>query len=114
MHIVKIALLNVVGQFIPLLRSEDLAAAKRMLVVIAALDPIHPDPSQADFMPYAPAVNVQGAGETLYISGATASPRPGTQTLPLQASQRAATTKRLLPVSWSGAVIRAESTARVV
>ncbi len=38
------------------------------------IEEIHPDPSQSEFMPYAPAVNVQGAGALLFISGATASP----------------------------------------
>ncbi len=38
------------------------------------IEEIHPDPSQSEFMPYAPAVNVLGADEMLFISGATASP----------------------------------------
>ncbi len=33
---------------------------------------IQPDPAQADFMPYAPAVNIPGEVETLYLSGQTA------------------------------------------
>jgi len=35
---------------------------------------IHPDPSQAHKMPYAPAVHVVGACDLMFISGATASP----------------------------------------
>ena len=38
------------------------------------IEEIHPDTSQSEFMPYAPAVKVQGAQELLFISGATASP----------------------------------------
>jgi enamine deaminase RidA (YjgF/YER057c/UK114 family) len=34
---------------------------------------IHPDPSQAHKMPYAPAVHVVGACDLMFISGATAS-----------------------------------------
>jgi 2-iminobutanoate/2-iminopropanoate deaminase len=35
---------------------------------------VHPDPSQAYKMPYAPAVTVVGACDLMFISGATASP----------------------------------------
>ena len=35
---------------------------------------IHPDTSQSEFMPYAPAVKVQSARDLVFISGATASP----------------------------------------
>ncbi len=38
------------------------------------IEEIHPDTSQSEFMPYAPAVKVQGAQELVFISGATASP----------------------------------------
>ena len=38
------------------------------------IEPVHPDPSQIEYMPYAPGINVQGAGEILFLSGATASP----------------------------------------
>ncbi|MGI8525831.1 MAG: RidA family protein [Pseudolabrys sp.] len=34
---------------------------------------IHPDPAQADKMPYAPAVHIVGACDLMFISGATAS-----------------------------------------
>jgi enamine deaminase RidA (YjgF/YER057c/UK114 family) len=37
------------------------------------LDVIHPDPSQAHKMPYAPAVHIVGACDLMFISGATAS-----------------------------------------
>ncbi len=35
---------------------------------------VHPRPERADEMPYAPAVEVVGAGQILFLSGATASP----------------------------------------
>lgn len=35
---------------------------------------VHPDPSQADKMPYAPAVTIVGACDLMFLSGATASP----------------------------------------
>jgi 2-iminobutanoate/2-iminopropanoate deaminase len=37
------------------------------------LDVIHPDPSQAHKMPYAPAIHIVGACDLMFISGATAS-----------------------------------------
>jgi enamine deaminase RidA (YjgF/YER057c/UK114 family) len=37
------------------------------------LEVIHPDPSQAHKMPYAPAVRIVGACDLMFISGATAS-----------------------------------------
>jgi enamine deaminase RidA (YjgF/YER057c/UK114 family) len=38
------------------------------------LEVVHPDPSQAHKMPYAPAVRIVGACDLMFISGATASP----------------------------------------
>jgi 2-iminobutanoate/2-iminopropanoate deaminase/2-aminomuconate deaminase len=35
---------------------------------------VHPKPEQAQYMPYAPAISVEGPVETLYLSGSTASP----------------------------------------
>jgi 2-iminobutanoate/2-iminopropanoate deaminase len=35
---------------------------------------VHPQPDRAGEMPYAPAIEVIGAGQILFISGATASP----------------------------------------
>jgi 2-iminobutanoate/2-iminopropanoate deaminase len=35
---------------------------------------VHPQPDRADEMPYAPAIEVLGAGQIVFISGATASP----------------------------------------
>lgn len=37
------------------------------------LDAVHPDPSQAHKMPYAPAVRIVGACDLMFLSGATAS-----------------------------------------
>ncbi len=39
-----------------------------------ALEIVHPDPSQAHKMPYAPAIKIVGACNLMFISGATASP----------------------------------------
>ncbi|MDH3233281.1 MAG: RidA family protein [Alphaproteobacteria bacterium] len=41
---------------------------------MSSITMVNPDPSQAEFMPYAPAVKVKGGGELIFISGATASP----------------------------------------
>ena len=41
---------------------------------MSSITMVNPDPSQAEFMPYAPAVKVTGGGELIFISGATASP----------------------------------------
>ncbi len=38
------------------------------------IEPIHPDPSQADKLPYSPAIRVQGGADMLFISGSTALP----------------------------------------
>ena len=38
------------------------------------LEPIHPDPSQADKLPYSPSIRVRGGGDLLFISGSTAIP----------------------------------------
>ena len=38
------------------------------------LNSIHPDPSQADKLPYSPSVYIQGGGDLLFISGSTAIP----------------------------------------
>ncbi len=38
------------------------------------IEEIHPRPDRADEMPYAPAIEVTGAGRILFLSGATASP----------------------------------------
>jgi enamine deaminase RidA (YjgF/YER057c/UK114 family) len=38
------------------------------------IDEVHPQPERAAEMPYAPAIEVTGAGRMLFISGATASP----------------------------------------
>ena len=38
------------------------------------LEVVHPDPSQAHKMPYAPAIRIVGACDLMFISGATASP----------------------------------------
>lgn len=38
------------------------------------VEEVHPLPDRADEMPYAPAIEVTGAGRILFISGATASP----------------------------------------
>lgn len=38
------------------------------------ITPIHPDPSQADKLPYSPSIRVQGGGDILFISGSTAIP----------------------------------------
>lgn len=38
------------------------------------VEEVHPQPDRAAEMPYAPAVEVTGAGRILFISGATASP----------------------------------------
>ena len=47
--------------------SNDAAATHKLEVV-------HPDPSQAHKMPYAPAIHIVGACDLMFISGATASP----------------------------------------
>jgi len=39
-----------------------------------AIAEIHPQPDQAKYMPYAPAIRVEGGADILFISGATASP----------------------------------------
>ena len=38
------------------------------------INSIHPDPSQADKLPYSPSVYIQGGGDLLFISGSTALP----------------------------------------
>jgi len=38
------------------------------------LEMVHPDPSQAHKMPYAPAIKVVGACDLMFLSGATSSP----------------------------------------
>jgi enamine deaminase RidA (YjgF/YER057c/UK114 family) len=38
------------------------------------LEAVHPDPSQAWKMPYAPAIKIVGACDLMFLSGATASP----------------------------------------
>lgn len=38
------------------------------------IEPIHPDPSQADKLPYSPSIRVQGGSDMLFISGSTALP----------------------------------------
>ena len=38
------------------------------------IEEVHPKPEQAQYMPYAPAISVEGPVETLYLSGSTASP----------------------------------------
>ena len=38
------------------------------------IEEVHPQPERAAEMPYAPAIEVTGAGQMLFISGATASP----------------------------------------
>ena len=48
---------------------NDVTAARRSY----RLDVIHPDPSQAHKMPYAPAIHIVGACDLMFISGATAS-----------------------------------------
>jgi 2-iminobutanoate/2-iminopropanoate deaminase len=39
-----------------------------------SIEAVHPQPERADEMPYAPAIEVSGAGTILFLSGATASP----------------------------------------
>ena len=38
------------------------------------LEAVHPDPSQAHKMPYAPAIKIVGACDLMFLSGATSSP----------------------------------------
>ena len=38
------------------------------------LEMVHPDPSQAHKMPYAPAIKIVGACDLMFLSGATSSP----------------------------------------
>jgi 2-iminobutanoate/2-iminopropanoate deaminase len=38
------------------------------------IEPIHPDPSQADKLPYSPAIRVRGPADILFVSGSTALP----------------------------------------
>ncbi len=38
------------------------------------LEAVHPDPSQAPKMPYAPAIRIVGACDLMFLSGATSSP----------------------------------------
>jgi len=38
------------------------------------IEPIHPDPGQADKLPYSPSIRVQGSADMLFISGSTALP----------------------------------------
>jgi 2-iminobutanoate/2-iminopropanoate deaminase len=38
------------------------------------IDEVHPQPDRAAEMPYAPAIEVVGAGQIVFVSGATASP----------------------------------------
>jgi 2-iminobutanoate/2-iminopropanoate deaminase len=38
------------------------------------IEPIHPDPGQADKLPYSPSIRVQGGADMLFISGSTALP----------------------------------------
>ena len=38
------------------------------------LEAVHPDPSQAHKMPYAPAIKIVGACDLMVLSGATSSP----------------------------------------
>lgn len=40
----------------------------------AVIDEIHPKPERAHEMPYAPAIEVTGASQIVFLSGATASP----------------------------------------
>lgn len=41
---------------------------------ITGIETVHPDPSQAEHMPYAPGISVTSGSEILFLSGATASP----------------------------------------
>ncbi len=41
---------------------------------MVTIEEVHPLPERADEMPYAPAIEVTGAGQILFVSGATASP----------------------------------------
>ena len=43
------------------------------------LEAVHPDPSQAHKMPYAPAIKIVGACDLMFLSGATASPLSSTE-----------------------------------
>ena len=38
------------------------------------IEPIHPDPTQADKLPYSPSIRVQGGADILFVSGSTALP----------------------------------------
>lgn len=38
------------------------------------IEPIHPDPTQADKLPYSPAIRVRGGSDILFVSGSTALP----------------------------------------
>jgi 2-iminobutanoate/2-iminopropanoate deaminase/2-aminomuconate deaminase len=38
------------------------------------IEPIHPDPAQADKLPYSPSIRVQGGADMLFVSGSTALP----------------------------------------
>ena len=40
----------------------------------ASIEEVHPEPGRAAEMPYAPAIEVTGASQILFLSGATASP----------------------------------------
>jgi enamine deaminase RidA (YjgF/YER057c/UK114 family) len=40
----------------------------------ASIEEVHPDPDRAAEMPYAPAIEVTGASQIVFLSGATASP----------------------------------------
>jgi 2-iminobutanoate/2-iminopropanoate deaminase len=41
---------------------------------MTSITPIHPDPSQAEMMPYSPSIFVQGGADMLFVSGSTALP----------------------------------------
>ena len=41
---------------------------------MTSIEPIHPDPSQSEMMPYSPSIRVQGGADMLFVSGSTALP----------------------------------------
>lgn len=41
---------------------------------MVSIEPIHPDPGQADKLPYSPSIRVSGGADMLFVSGSTALP----------------------------------------
>ena len=72
------------------------------------LEMVHPDPSQAHKMPYAPAIKIVGACDLMFLSGATASPllRPAARAASWKEWPSATSNSSLARVAWSAGAVR--------